>query len=205
MSYEEEELMLLDMICESNDEVRTTLYKTYEPVIKGVIKKYVRSAQKLGIDLNDLIQEANVGFANALNKYDSSKDASLKTFIGLCVDRRLLNYIYKNKTIKSQMAQESLSLDYDYDENGLPLRDVLKDDEADPFKKIFNETSYHNAIEKMSDRLSLQEKEVFTYLTNGLDYIEIAKRLDKSPKQIDNTIQRIRAKIKDALKEEDYE
>ena len=38
MSYEEEELMLLDMICESNDEVRNTLYKTYEPVIKELSK-----------------------------------------------------------------------------------------------------------------------------------------------------------------------
>ena len=205
MSYEEEELMLLDMICESNDEVRTTLYKTYEPVIKGIIKKYVRSAQKLGIEINDLVQEANVGFADALNKYDASKDASLKTFIGICVDRRLLNYIYKNKTVKSQIEQESLSLDYAYDDSGLPLKDVLKDDDADPFRQIFHASTYHNAIQKVAYKLSLQEKEVFNYLMQGLDYIEIAKRLAKSPKQIDNTIQRIRTKIKDCIKEEDYE
>lgn len=205
MSYEEEELMLLDMICESNDEVRTTLYKTYEPVIKGIIKKYVRSAQKLGIEINDLVQEANVGFADALNKYDASKDASLKTFIGICVDRRLLNYIYKNKTVKSQIEQESLSLDYAYDDSGLPLKDVLKDDDADPFRQIFHASTYHNAVQKVAYKLSLQEKEVFNYLMQGLDYIEIAKRLAKSPKQIDNTIQRIRTKIKDCIKEEDYE
>ncbi len=205
MSYEEEELMLLDMICESNDEVRTTLYKTYEPVIKGIIKKYVRSAQKLGIEINDLVQEANVGFADALNKYDASKDASLKTFIGICVDRRLLNYIYKNKTVKSQIEQESLSLDYAYDDSGLPLKDVLKDDDADPFRQISYASTYHNAVQKVAYKLSLQEKEVFNYLMQGLDYIEIAKRLAKSPKQIDNTIQRIRTKIKDCIKEEDYE
>ena len=41
-----------------------------------------------------------------------------------------------------------------------------------------------------------QEKEVFTLLIAGLSYSEIAKNLDKNLKQIDNTIQRIKTKVK---------
>lgn len=206
MSYEEEELMLLDMICESNDEVRNTLYKTYEPVIKGIVKKYVRFAQKLGIDLNDLMQEANVGFTDALNRYDASKDATLKTFVSVCVERRLLNYTNKQRTKKNQIEQESLSLDYDYDQDGLTLKEILKDENADPSHQILIQTQYKNVLNTIKEKLSNQEYEVFTYMLDGLDYLEISKKLNKSPKQVDNTIQRIKSKIKSTFKEgENYE
>ena len=137
------------------------------------------------------MQEANVGFTDALNRYDASKDASLKTFVSVCVERRLLNYVYKQRTKKNQIEQESLSLDYDYDQDGLTLKEILKDENADPSHQILIQT---------------QEYEVFSYMLDGLDYLEISKKLNKSPKQVDNTIQRIKTKIKTTFKEgENYE
>ena len=44
--------------------------------------------------------------------------------------------------------------------------------------------------------LSASEREVLEALIQGEDYQSIAKKLGKSPKQIDNTIQRIRTKVK---------
>ena len=44
--------------------------------------------------------------------------------------------------------------------------------------------------------LSSSELEVYNLMIQGLDYVEIAKVLDKTPKQIDNSIQRIRIKLK---------
>ena len=201
MSYDDE-LMLLDMICESNDDVRNSLYKTYEPTIKGIVRKYVRTAQKLGLDLNDLMQEANVGFSDALNKYDAGKEASLKTFISLCIERRIMNYISKNQTLKSKITQESLSLDYDYDKSGLPLMELIGDETLDPSRKFMDQDSYQNSLVQIKESLSESEYEVFRYLLKGWTYIEIADVLQKSPKQIDNTIQRIRTKLRAKLKEE---
>jgi len=40
-------------------------------------------------------------------------------------------------------------------------------------------------------------------MIKGLNYHEIAKLLDKNPKQIDNTMQRVRMKLKDLLKGEE--
>ena len=39
------------------------------------------------------------------------------------------------------------------------------------------------------------------YMLNGLKYNEIATLLDKNAKQVDNTIQRIKTKIKKILEE----
>ena len=203
MKYDEDELMLIDMICETNDEVRNSLYEKYEPTIKAVVRKYARTAQKLGLDQNDLLQEANVGFTDALNHFDASKEASLKTFISVCIERRLIKFIEKNRTLKSKLIQDSLSLDYDYNEQGLPLKEIIGDDKMDPSKAFTDQENYKHILNQIKDKLSSFEYEVFLYMLNGLGYQKIAELLDKSPKQIDNTIQRIRNKIRNLFKNEE--
>ena len=204
MNYSEEESFLLDMVCESNEEVRDSLYASYEPIIKYTVKQFVSAARKLGLDMNDLMQEANVGFTDALNHFDSSKDASLKTFIQLCIKRRLSNYILKNKSQKNKMVQESLSLDYDYNDGGLPLIEVLGDDSLDPYHNFLKKDHIEDLMDSIKACLSEFEYEVFQYMFSGLSYIEIADILDKKPKQVDNTIQRIRTKIRVRLKGDFY-
>ena len=203
MNYHEDDEFLFDMISESNEEVRDSLYERYIPLIKYLTKKYVRSAQKYGLDYNDLIQEANVGFADALNSYDEQKDASLKTFITLCIERRLINAIRKAQSNKSQQDKSNLSLEYDYDNNGQPLIEVLRDDTMDPLLHFSEQESEEALYKKIENELAEGEYTVFTYLLNGLNYKEIALLLDKTEKQIDNTIQRIRNKIRNLLKEEE--
>jgi len=80
MKYnEEDDTLLVDMICETNEEVRDSLYKKYEPTIKGVVKRYKNKALKIGLDFNDLVQEANLGFTDAINKYDYNKENATST------------------------------------------------------------------------------------------------------------------------------
>ena len=52
-------------------------------------------------------------------------------------------------------------------------------------------------IEHMLEKeLSAFEYEVLKMYIDGADYIEIAERMDKKPKSIDNAIQRIKKKVK---------
>lgn len=199
MKYNESDSFLVDMICESNEDVGNTLYKKYESMIEYIVRKYVKTATKLGLDYNDLMQEANVAFTDAINNYDQEKEASLKTFISLCVERKLINIIEKSKTQKSKILLESLSLDYDYNNEGLPLKDVIGDVSSDPLIKYSEKESMNLLKDMIKDNLSELEVEVFSYMINGLNYTEIARLLDKSPKQIDNTMQRVRGKVKSLL------
>lgn len=199
MKYNESDSFLVDMICESNEDVGNTLYKKYESMIEYIVRKYVKTATKLGLDYNDLMQEANVAFTDAINNYDQEKEASLKTFISLCVERKLINIIEKSKTQKSKILLESLSLDYDYNNEGLPLKDVIGDVSSDPLIKYSEKESMNLLKDMIKDNLSELEVEVFSYMINGLNYTEIASLLDKSPKQIDNTMQRVRGKVKSLL------
>ena len=47
----------------------------------------------------------------------------------------------------------------------------------------------------LKDNLSGLEKDVFTFMVKGYGYLEIAQKLEKEPKAIDNSIQRIKKKV----------
>ena len=63
-----------------------------------------------------------------------------------------------------------------------------------------SQEDYDELMMDIKNDLSEMEYTVFTFMVNGFDYIEIAQILEKSPKQIDNTINRIKNKLKLILK-----
>lgn len=192
---------LCSMICEANEDAKDILFAKYKYIIDIVIKKYLLSSIKVGIEYNDLYQEALVGFTDAINSYVEEKDASLATFITLCVERKLQNTVIRAKTLKNKMFLEALSLDYQKNSEDSSLKEMISDQSKnDPLRNITNEETYKELLEKIKNELSSNEYEVFTLLITGLTYIEIANELNKNPKQVDNTIQRIRNKIKNILK-----
>lgn len=202
MKYSVDENMLLDMLSESNEDVRDALYEKYAPMILFLVKKYLKKALKLGLESKDLIQEANLAFADAINSYNPEKDASLKTFITICIERRLIKIIEKNETKKSQMEKDTLSLEFEYDEDGSKLNDFIADPSLDPSLSYFEQEELKNLQIKIEEVLSDSELVVYKHMLEGLSYQKIAILLDKSPKQIDNTIQRIRFKLRRVLEGE---
>ena len=205
MNYNNEEVKeIYGMVCESNEEAQEKIYDYCEPQIKYLIKKYLNFAIKCGIDPKDFEQEALLAYSNALKSYDENKDAGLKTFVSLCVERRLIKVITQAKNYKNKSIGNNLSLEYEYIP-GVFLKDLLADNDSDPLIK-FSEEDYFNQIKiKIKYVLSDFEYLVFEHLMEGLNYMEIAKKLDKSPKQIDNTLQRIKKKIKMIVKEDENE
>lgn len=201
MDYKEySDSELCSMICESDEEAKEILLKKYNYIIDLIIKKYIMASLKLGIEYNDLYQEALVGFTDALISYDENKDASLKTFISLCVDRRLQKVLIKAKTKKNEIILQALSLDYQKNEEELPLKEIISDNSKnDPLYNITSNENYEELLRQIKSNLSNSEYEVFKMMLLNNNYLEISKILNKSPKQIDNTMQRIKSKIKKIL------
>lgn len=61
---------------------------------------------------------------------------------------------------------------------------------------IINLERENEIIEKAHTILTDLERQVFDLKISGFNYKEIATILDKSPKTIDNAIQRLKSKIK---------
>ena len=65
---------------------------------------------------------------------------------------------------------------------------------------LINRENVRIINEKMKESLSKFENKVMTLYLDGHNYIEIASLLEKSPKSIDNALQRIKKKLAICIK-----
>lgn len=201
MVYEDyKDEQLIGLMRESSEEAKDILFDKYRYIIDIEIKKYMSMASMLGYDYNDLYQDALVGFSEALNDYREDKAAALSSFITLCVDRKLQVSIIKAGRLKNKLINDSLSLDYKYEQFACPLRDIISDNSLnDPLENIIKDEKLADLNKLIENNLSESEYEVYVLMISGLKYGEIALLLNKNPKQIDNSIQRVKNKIKKIL------
>ncbi|MCI6764171.1 sigma-70 family RNA polymerase sigma factor [bacterium] len=197
MEFNDEKL--ITMFSENDEDAKNILYDKYSYIISIILAKYKRTIYALGIDISEVKQEAMLAFTDALIKYSSDKSTSLPTFISLVVERKIQNCIRKAETTKNKVNTEAYSLEAEYEVFKRPLEEILGDSSLDPLHKMENEERLEELTKKINDDLSPFEKDVYKLVINGFGYQDIAKILNKEPKQIDNTIQRIRNKIKDLL------
>ena len=153
---------LYSLVCESNEDAKDLLFQKYKYIIDVVIKNYSFTALKYGFEYKDLYQEALVGFSDALQSYQEDKNASLPTFITLCVDRRLQNILRNASRFKNMAFKDSLSLDHVYEETDLPLRDLISDHSSnDPLLNITKDEDYLELTKIIEKLLSKGEYEVY--------------------------------------------
>ena len=71
MKYiDEDDNLLIDMICESNEEVRNSLYEKYEPTVKYLVKKYELAIMKISflIQFKKILVFMNHGLNRLMNQ-----------------------------------------------------------------------------------------------------------------------------------------
>lgn len=71
--------------------------KLYEPMMKSIIKKYLGYANKVGLDYDDLYQEASMAVLRAKNTYKDNKGMKMETWIYNNVDWRIQRILEGNK------------------------------------------------------------------------------------------------------------
>lgn len=188
---------LASLICENDENVKNIIYDKYSYIIDIVIKKHAKVINYFQIDESEIRQEASYGFSDGLNCFSDAKGASLKTFLTICIERRVNKFLDKYTTQKSTFLKDTLSLDHEIKDSNIPLVDTIKDENVvDPLSSITNDETISEIYKYAKEQLSDFEYEVFNYMAKGLSYHTIAQILDKQPKQIDNTIQRIKSKMK---------
>ena len=193
MEYPDNELTFY--LHDNNEDAIDIIYDKYKYIIDVLLNKYKRVFYALNIDLEEVKQEANLAFSYSIYSYDENKDASLNTFITLCVDRKIKAIIKKYETTKSKVFSDSIS--FDNTSNSISLENIIGDETYEPLKTLENIDTIKFINNEVKSLLSKGELEVYNLMVQGINYKEIAKKLNKTPKQIDNTIQRIRVKLKD--------
>ena len=191
---------LIMLYNERDEGAKNILYDKYSYIINLVINKYKRSYIKLKIDEQEVYSEATLGFSDALNNYRDDKDASLPTFITLCVERKLFGLVRKYMTQKHKIDIDSLSLETSYNDTEKPLLEMISDNgKNDPLNNLEENDNYLELKRKIEMSLSKSEYEVYSLMINNYNYKEIAQILNINEKSVDNAIQRIKNKVKNII------
>lgn len=198
MDYQElNDYELLSYVSEENEDASEILFKKYRPFLISTAKKFFHRCKNNGLEINDLIQEAMIGFNYAINSFKEQKDVLFYTYAKTCVENRLNSTIVGSMRLKNRILNESISIENtsdDYD-----LTDMIGDDSIDPQKLVLDLENEKNIIEMVRKDLTDLEDQVFELKLNGFNYKEIASILDIEPKKVDNTLQRIKVKFKKQL------
>jgi RNA polymerase sporulation-specific sigma factor len=190
---------LVNLVCENSEEANDILYDKYNYIIDIIVKKYKRGAYALSVDINELTQEARYGFSDALVSFNQDRDTSLPTFITLCVERRVRNYLRHADTEKYKLLRTAYSLEDDLFGTDSPLENKIGSRTYDPEVRMQDAEDVKNLKEKIDNLLSPAEKEIYKLLINDFSYEDIASILNKDIKSVYNAISRIRVKIKKIL------
>lgn len=156
----------------------------------------------LGGDIEDIIQEGMIGLYKAIKSFDASKGASFRTFADICITRQMISAVKAATRKKNSPLNSALSFDIALSEGegGTTLSETLAaGTDSDPETLTLVHEMTELLLAPGAKILSKSEREVLSLLMEAKDYREIASELDKTPKQIDNAIQRIRGKIKKLL------
>lgn len=180
------------------------LYEKY----KHFVRSKARSYFLIGADREDIIQEGMIGLYKAIRDYNQGKNKSFRAFAELCITRQMIT------AVKSATRQKHIPLNCyislnkrinDDDEAGRTLIDVLSTARvSDPEQTVIVREEYESIALEIDKLLTPLERKVLSLYLRGEPYVQIAKKLNRQVKSIDNALQRVKKKI-DKMFETDRE
>ena len=191
--YSDEELV--NLYRQENEQAVEYLFEKY----KNLVRKKAKAMYPAGGDNDDLIQEGMIGLYKAVRDYKEERDASFFTFASMCINRQMITAVTASNRKKNIPLNSYVSFDSPVsgeEDSDMKLADVLPPSIEQNPEKLFIDKEFANDLQKkVMESLSSFEKEVFKYYMDGKDYIEISEKMNKTPKSIDNALQRIRNKV----------
>ena len=152
-----------------------------------------------GGDSEDLSQEGMFGLLKAVREYHADKEASFRTFAEICIRSRLYSVLRDNSRDKHKPLNQSVSLDTpDFDSNSY-TSGTNNLAQRNPEDSLIDKEHTAALLSGVRKQLSEFEAKILGYYLDGLSCREIAETVGRSPKSVDNAVQRIRRKVAQQL------
>ena len=165
---------------------------------KNFVKAKSRTYFLIGADHEDIIQEGMIGLYKAIRDYSPGGGASFKSFADLCITRQIITAIKTATRLKHQPLNSYISLNkpvYDEESENTLMESFFEKHNLDPEEMMINKERFDFIEQELVSNLSKFETDVLKGYLAGKSYLEIAHRLGKTEKSIDNALQRIKKKI----------
>ena len=181
----------------NNDEnAMEQLLQRFKSKVTAISREYFL----VGADFDDLIQEGMIGLYKAINVYNPNKNHNFSAFASLCIHRQLQNAVKNANRKKNSPLNSYLPIEYyggvktDADDNFSKL--IIVDDNSDFEKQFIDNEMNAIMISKVKNILTVVQFKLLKMFLNGESYINMAKALNISTKQVDNMLQSIKKKLR---------
>jgi RNA polymerase sporulation-specific sigma factor len=186
-----------------NTQAQATILAKYKYLVKLKVKSYFL----IGADKEDLIQEGMIGLYKAIQDFREDKDTSFKAFAELCITRQIITAIKGATRQKhlplNQYISLSKSLDQEDDSNS-SLDDIIPESYVcDPVDMLITYEEIGDIKYCFNELLSKLEATVLGLYMDGNTYQDIAAKIDRQVKSIDNALQRVKRKLDTYLRRAD--
>lgn len=192
---------LVAQVRAGNEAALTGLLDLYRPLVRARARSYFL----VGADRDDVVQEAMIGLFKAIRDFDPRREASFRTFADVCVTRQIVNAVRTATRHKHGPLNDYQSLaghgGTAREGADLPLEGVLSATGNDPADLVVSRERLRALQTHVDEVLSDLEVRVLRLHLEGLPQGEIAVRLHRSSKAVDNALQRIKRKLSAHLAE----
>lgn len=163
----------------------------YQGLLLSVSQKYSNMCPEESRDFDDFLQEAKIAFFKAIETYNEDKKITFGAYAKVCIRNRLISYVRMLNSQKRKNERPRSKGKQGRDDN------VVQD-------SFFN-TEELKIVRSIAPLiLSRYEYKIFEmYFMLGMRTKEIAKRLSKEERSVNNAIYRMKTKIIRHLKNND--
>jgi RNA polymerase sporulation-specific sigma factor len=162
-----------------------------------------RSYFLVGADREDIVQEGMIGLYKSIRDFNPEMQTSFRAFAELCVTRQIITAIKTATRQKHGPLNNYVSFERPVggdDEGDRVLGDVIPTVAiSDPADLVISAERIRALQMHFDEVLSDLETEVLRLYVEGKSYQEIAERLQRHVKSIDNALQRIKKKLEGHL------
>ena len=174
----EDLLSLLEKARNGSDEAFAILCGKYAGMIKRLVISF---SDRLGMSCEDVEQEALLAFSRAVQKYElDSCEVTFGLFSKICIKNALISLERKTKSKKRRGTSVPLQ------------RQRL----TSTGRGVSSVTLGDDGAQRIWQMLTPLENEILRMFVEGMSYDEISQSLGVSKKKVDNTLYRLRKRLK---------
>lgn len=194
-----EDVELVQATRQGDSEALEALLERYRAFARSLARPYFLA----GSMDEDLVQEAMIGLFKSIRDYDLNAEAPYRAFAKLCIQRQIATAIKGANRLKHQPLNKAVSLEAPVrsGDSEVQVGDALSTSVPEPLELVISSEEVDALRELLLADLTELETDALRLYIEGRSYSEIAALLGNHSKAIDNSLQRIRAKVRKHLEE----
>lgn len=173
----------------------------FKPKVTAICREYFL----IGADFDDILQEGMIGLYKAIIGYNVDKNDSFNRFASMCIHHQIQNAVKIANSKKNKPLNEYVSISIEgkvsQTEDDTP-KIILQATDKCAEQLSLDKENENILYNKIRNQLKDMHYNVLLMYLSGYSYTEIAQKLNITNKNVDNSIQAIKRKLKDLLKGE---